>query len=109
MTALPPDVRARLTDLAARYPAGTRVRHEAGWTARVVADDSGEHPGVALSAAPAHVVAGIVGAVHLAPEGRLPDCWMNVRSLTRISADIPAADAPPSAEPPASRTRKRTR
>ncbi|TDD68578.1 hypothetical protein [Actinomadura rubrisoli] len=103
-----PETRRKLDALTGRWPVGTRVRHtSAGWTARVVADVSGDAPGVALVTEPAHAVAGIVSIVHVEPEPGegLPPMWMNERCL--VLAATPAA--PRAARTAATRTRRRTR
>lgn len=108
---VPLSLRRRLEDLAQRWPAGLHVRHEAGWTGRVVADRPGNPHGGLTGGSDVHCLTGTRQAdaavcVEAVINGVPCTAWYRPAVLTPVGKAAPAARPKPSGPRQRQRTRR---
>lgn len=112
---IPVALRTRLDDLAQRWPVGLHVRHEWGWTGRVVHDHPGNVHGGLTGGTDAHCLTGTragdaaICVTWTTVDGIAATAWYRPAVLSPVGKDAPAAPKPaPKPKPKTAAPRKRT-
>lgn len=103
---IPVSLRRRLDAVAEKWPVGTAVRHEAGWTGQVVPDFAGNPSGLGLPGQAHCLVTTSTAAVCVEAtiNGHITTVWYRPEVLTLAGKDAPT---PRQVWPPRSRQRVR--